>query len=323
MPQTVLVTGAFGNVGSRTIRHLLAAGHHVVATDLPGPKTRAVAAPFGNRIEVIWGDIRDPALWPRLLVSVDAVIHLAAVIPPLSDLNPELATSVNVGATEELIRRMEASTTAKRLIFASSMAIAGFDQHLRQPPLRVDEAPNPTDHYGRTKAECEHLVRASSLRWSILRITACPPVNIGIKDMESLNSMFSASPDGRVEVVHHDDCALAFANAVDCDEAVGKTLYIGGGEQCRSTAHDFYNRILAGMGLGPIRAEALRPGPAHFFGDWVDTEESQRLLQFQRHGMDDIVTELRRKIGWMYGPIRLLSPLITGMIERKSPHLKH
>src|SRR3546814_10924487 len=41
---TVLVTGAFGNVGRSVVRHLLEAGHHVVAADLETPRAAAMAA---------------------------------------------------------------------------------------------------------------------------------------------------------------------------------------------------------------------------------------------------------------------------------------
>src|SRR3546814_16890802 len=89
-----------------------------------------------------------------------------------SDLLPERANAINLTATLELIRKMESSPTAKRLIFASSMTVAGQDQHRRVPPLRVDEPPQPGDVYGRSKAECERRIQDSQLGWSILRSEA-------------------------------------------------------------------------------------------------------------------------------------------------------
>jgi hypothetical protein len=65
---------------------------------------------------------------------------------------------------------------------------------------------------------------------------------------------------------------------VDCDEAIGKILFIGGGESCRCYALEFYNRLFPTMGLGPLKPMVLRPGPPYFFGDWVDTTDSQELL---------------------------------------------
>jgi nucleoside-diphosphate-sugar epimerase len=158
MSYSILVTGAFGNIGCRTVRHLLAAGHRVVAIDLETPKAKVIAASFGDSLQILWGDICDPNLWMRALSGIDTVIHMAAIIPPLANRKPELATAVNLTATIALLKHMEASPTAKRLIFASSMAVAGLDQPRRTPPLTVNETPQPVDHYGKTKADCEQNV---------------------------------------------------------------------------------------------------------------------------------------------------------------------
>ena len=62
MSKTVLLTGAFGNIGTHVLRHLLAAGHRVVCLDLASDKNRRTAATFGDRIRVIWGDLQQPEL---------------------------------------------------------------------------------------------------------------------------------------------------------------------------------------------------------------------------------------------------------------------
>lgn len=321
MPHSVLVTGAFGNIGSRVVRHLLRAGHRVVAVDLETPKTQAIATTFGNSIELIWGNICDPTLWPKALMGVDVVVHMAAIIPPAADRNPELAIAVNQTATLELLKSMKASATAKRLVFASSMTVAGHEQHRRSPPLKVQDEMQPTDLYGKTKAECERCIRGSALNWTILRVAACPPSEMSFSSgAGSIDVIFDTSPNGRIEVVHNDDAALAFANAVDCDAAIGKILFVGGGESCRSYALDFYNRVLGAAGLGPLRSSAFRPGPPYFYGDWLDTEESQQLLAFQRHGIDDIVAELKTRAGLTRPLLKLIAPLVNRILERRSPY---
>lgn len=321
LSRSVLVTGAFGNVGARVLRHLLQAGHRVVATDLRTPRAEAAAAGFGKRLETAWGDIRDPGLWPRVLDGIDAVVHVAAIIPPVVDRNPRLAIAVNQDATLELVRRMEASPTARRLVFASSMGVAGSEQHRRSPPLGVEEAPCATDLYGQTKIECERRIRSSALDWSILRLAVVVAPEFSMKDAASMDAMFAASAGGRVEVVHNDDAGLAFANAVDCDQAIGKLLYIGGGERCRAQVLEFYNRFFATMGLGPLEGAALRPGPPYFYGDWVDTAESQRLLRFQRHSLDDILAARSASVGFRRWLLRPVAPLVNAMIARRSPYL--
>ncbi len=322
MNQTVLLTGAFGNIGAHVLDHLLAAGHRVVCLDLPGPKTRAVAARYGDRIDVIWGNLCDADLQRRALAEVDAVIHMAAIIPPLSESNESLATEVNLGATQLMVRLMEEMPRAKRLVFASSMTLGGKEQHRRSPPMRTNEPPSPCDHYGRTKARCEELLRASRLQWTILRIAACPATDQKAGSSEESALIFDASIGGRVELVHADDAGLAFANAVACDAAIGKTLFVGGGQRCQMTALDFYNRMLAAMGLGPLDPKAFRPGAPYFFGDWLDTTESQALLQFQRHSAEDYFAELGRNFGWKRHLLRLVAPLANREIQKRSPWLK-
>lgn len=321
--KTVLVTGAFGNIGSLTVRHILRAGHKVVATDLRNPKTEAIASTFGSDIKIFWGNICDPALWQSALVDVDAVVHLAAIIPPVTDRLPDLTVAVNQTATFELIKQMESSPTARRLVFASSMVVAGHEQHLRIPPLHADEEPKATDLYGKTKIASEQRLRDSSLDWSILRIAVCPPSDLSFGDASNFSAIFDTSSTGRVEVIHNDDAALAFANAVDCDDAIGKILFVGGGEKCRASAIEFYNKVFTAMGLGPIvTAQVLRPGPAYFFGDWLDTAESQALLRFQRHSLEDILNELKTNIGWKRWLLWMGRPVVRQMLKRGSPHLQ-
>lgn len=321
-PQTVLVTGAFGNVGTSTVRHLLASGHRVVAVDLKSARTKTIASKFGGRVSVVWGNICDSSLWEHALVGVDAVIHLAAMIPPSTERAPERAKAVNLIATMGLIRHMEASQTTKRLVFASSMVVAGHEQHLRTPPLRIDETPRPADVYGRSKADCETHIRNSKLNWSTLRLAVCPPSALSMKDAAGFDNIFDTSAVGRIELVHTDDAGLAFANAVSCDEAIGRTLFVGGGERCRSLVLDFYNRMFRTMGLRGLDPRMLRPGPARFFGDWVDTDESQRLLKFQQHSLDDILSELRASLGVMRYVFKAAAPLVSWVLARRSPHFQ-
>lgn len=320
MSKTVLLTGAFGNIGTHVLRHLLAAGHRVVCLELNTDRNRRTAQSFGDRIRVIWGDLRSPETIRQGLQGVDAVVHMAAIIPPLSEQNLALATAINVDVTAELIKAMAESPTARRLVFASSMGVAGQAQHRRQAPLTVDMAPTPTDHYGQTKALCEQMLRDSRLQWSILRIAACPPLELGGGDASQLGIIFEGTVDGRAEFVHVDDAGLAFANAVSCDAAIGKTLFIGGGASCQTQALVFYNALFGAMGLGPLNPRKFRPGPTWFFGDWLDTRESQELLRFQRHSLEDFYGTMRRQMGAKRYLMRLVSPLANRYIESQSPY---
>jgi nucleoside-diphosphate-sugar epimerase len=317
----VLLTGALGNVGVYTVDALLEEGHDVVACDLESPRARRVASRLDPRVQVVWGDITDPALLGAALAGVDAVVHLAAIIPPNVDKAPDLARRVNVDATRSLIEKMEASPTARRLVFASSQGVFG-DVQDREPPLRVETSVSPTDEYGRHKVACEQAIQESRLRWTILRLGVAVPTRL-IGAPHDPRSGFEISSDARIEFIHPADAGTGFARAVACEQAIGKILYIGGGEKCRMLHADFFNDLMGSIGIGPIPAEAFVPTRVpRFMGDWLDTEESQRLLQYQKRGLSELTADMRRDLGMAAPLLRLLRPLVTWLLLRGSPYLK-
>src|SRR5690242_6270876 len=115
----VLVTGAFGNVGGKVVRRLLADGHRVVATDLGTPANRKAVAKLDGA-DVRWADLTKPAEVDMLVseTSPGAIVHLAAVIPPLCYGRRDLARAVNVGATASLVRAAEEQPSPPRFVLA-------------------------------------------------------------------------------------------------------------------------------------------------------------------------------------------------------------
>jgi nucleoside-diphosphate-sugar epimerase len=315
----VLLTGALGNIGLYTMEALLVEGHDVVAFDLESRRARKLASGFDGRVHFVWGDITSLQSLRSALEGVDAVIHLAAIIPPHSERVPDLARRVNLDATNSLIAQMESSPTAKRLVFASSQGIFG-DVQDREPPLRVDTPVSPTDDYGRQKVACEKAIRQSRLRWSILRLAAVTPIHLQAQDP---GIMFEFSPHARFEFLHPADAGTAFARAVGCAGSIGKILYIAGGASCRTTYYDFINALMSAIGIGPIPIDAfVRQKVPRFFGDWVDTEESQRLLQYQKRGINEQLEDMKKDFGMLLPFIRLVRPLATWFVTRSSAYLK-
>jgi len=315
----VLLTGALGNIGSNTVDALLAEGHDVVAFDLESRKARKLASRFDERVHVAWGDITDPAVVRAALDGMDAVVHLAAIVNP--ERAPDLARRVNVDAMHSLIALMQASPTARRLVFASSMGIFGDIQD-REPPLRVDTAVSPTNEYGRHKLACEEAIRQSRLKWSILRLAGVPPIRLTGYAYDP-RILFDFSGDARFEFIHPADAGTAFARAVACEETIGKVLNIGGGEKCRMTHRAFCNEMMSAIGIGHLPADAfVRTEVRRFFGDWLDTDESQRLLQYQKRGLGELKADMRKDLGAIAPLIRLLRPVLTWFVVRSSPYLR-
>ena len=209
----LLLTGAFGNIGSHVLAELLDRGHTVRCFSMPTPADLRSAKRFDGRVEVVWGDIRDKAAVADAVAGVDTVLHFAAMIPPASEADPDTAEAVNVGGTVNVLEACAAQSTPPKLVFASTFDVHG-NTLAKTPPRRVDDPFDAMDDYSRHKIECEQLVHRSNLQWFIPRFVDVPI--IGLRKAEPI--MYEIGLDNRIEVVHPHDAALAIANALETDE---------------------------------------------------------------------------------------------------------
>jgi len=318
----VLLTGAFGNIGESTLLALISKNYEIRCFDLHTERNEKISKKLSQKgnFETIWGDIREISDVRTAVDDVDCIIHLAAIIPPLSESKPDLAKSVNIEGTKNIIKAAVNMDVKPKLIFASSVSTFGPTMHL-QPPRTADDPLNPTDTYTGTKVECEKIIRGSSLPWTILRFAAAPPVELG-SDIDSI--IFEIPLDQRIEFVHSRDVGIACANAVEA-ETIGKTLLIGGGKSSQMIQREFVSRIFESMGIGMLPDSAFRVATKpeeYYYTDWLDTEESQRLLQYQTRTFDDYIEEMKSQLGMMKYVAKLFKGQAQKRILKVSPYYK-
>ncbi len=311
----VLVTGAFGNVGSYVTRELSRQGYIPRLFDLPTPRNQRAARSLAAKPDIVWGDMRDLESLKKAVEGQEIVIHLAAIIPPLSNEQPDLTRAVNITGTQNLLSVCEASPTPIRFLFASTFDLFGHTQKL-QPPRRISDPIEVTDVYTETKLAGENMVRASSLDWLIFRLSDMPL--IALRDPHPI--MFEIPLDNRFESMHPADAALAIVNALKTPELWGceKTLLVGGGKACQITYREFLSKLLTAMGIGMLPEAAWTK--QEYVTDWLDTEESQRLLQYQCHSFDDIVAEVAALLGWKRFFVPLARPFVRRAVLKLSPY---
>jgi UDP-glucose 4-epimerase len=311
----VLLTGSFGNIGSHTLPELVRQGHTVrcFAQDSAAGRRRARGLPAGT--EMAWGDIRDAATVTDATAGVDAVLHLAAIIPPASEERPEEARAVNVDGTRNVIAACQGRSCPPRLLFTSTFDVHGHTLH-KPPPRHVDDPLVATDGYTAHKIECEEMVRYSGLTWCIFRLADVPV--LGIRAPHRI--MFEIGPDNRIESLHADDAALAIVTALHTPAVWGRILFVGGGATCQVTYREYLARLLAAMGIDPLPEEAF--STEVYATDWLDTEESQRLLAYQRHSFDDIAAAIAASLGWRRHLTPLAGPFARGALLALSPYYR-
>jgi len=300
----VLVTGACGNIGANVVDRLLERGYAVVALDLDTPGTRKKRVRWGSQVDLRCESICDESVVRDAVRGVDHVIHLAAMVPPVTDVDQAAGYMVNVVATRSILRACEQSPSRPRLTFTSTAAIWGRNDEVDRP-RRAAEPVFPSDNYSRQKAECESMLRASDLDTVIFRIAMTPPVEPGALSP----FVFDMHPDMRVEFTHPKDQALALVNSLVIDELAGRTLCLGGGERNRYRYREFMNMAFEAMGFPPLPREAF--GDALFLTDWVDSEESQPILDYQRRGADEYFAEVAAQLGPARHVLKAIGPALT------------
>jgi len=159
----ILVTGGAGYIGSTAAAMLADLNHEVVVFDDLSTGHKSSVDP---RTEFIEGSLLDPDALRRALVGVSAVVHFAGKsLVGESVTKPELYHHVNVDGTRNLIDAMKLYAIDK-LVFSSSAATYGSTS---VTPITEDIAGTPTNPYGQSKLDIDHLISASHLSAISLR----------------------------------------------------------------------------------------------------------------------------------------------------------
>jgi nucleoside-diphosphate-sugar epimerase len=314
----VLVTGAAGNLGQSVVSRLLAEGHRVRATDLPSRRNRRVLGSLGPGATTMFGDVTNVDDVARAVKDVDAIAHLAAILPPFSERNPRATHDVNVNGTRLLVDA--AVATGRPLPFVLTSSVSTHGPNLgKQGVAGPDTEVVGTDAYSSSKVEAEAIVRASPLAWVVLRVGAAIEGSAAMSDPIVMRLMFEIDPEHPIEIVHGEDVATAVVNAILEPAAHRRVFPIGGGATCRMTQGDLLRESLGMVGVGELPRSAF--GSAAYYTCWLDTTESQRVLRFQAHDFEAIRADMKRRFG-PFGPLlRVFAPLSRRILLRYSgPH---
>jgi nucleoside-diphosphate-sugar epimerase len=237
--ETVLVTGGAGYIGSLLVPRLLERGYRVRVLD------RLLYGDAGLRgilhhpnVELMVADFRDTDVVMEATESVDAVIHLGAIVGDSAcALNDELATTTNVDATVVMADACHRRDIA-RFVFVSTCSVYGASEGA----LDETSALNPVSLYARTKIVAEELLLA---RASL----AFAPVIL------RLGTAYGLSPRPRFDLV---------VNLLTAQAVVDGKAAIHGGAQWRPFIHvDDISRALVlalEAPLGSVAAQILNVG---------------------------------------------------------------
>lgn len=315
----IILTGASGIIGKEIFKEILSRSEKYELTLLLRPSRKNIKQfkPWKKSTDIIWGDILNYDDVENAVFNKDIVIHVAGVLPDVAIYEPEIAKLTNIGGTENVLDAMKTQESNPKIIYTSSVAVYG--KTIENPIIKISDPvdSNPKDTYAFTKIEAEKLIINSGLDYCIFRISYVASVDM----LRFRPVMFHIPLNTWLEIIHVKDVAQAIVNAIDLDKIWGNSFNLGGGKDCQTQYSDNLSKYYEIMGLGrkflPDTAFAKEGYYSGIF-DSQESQELQKLLNFQPYTLQDFYQEVKKWIGFKRFFARLIRPLARWYILRKS-----
>jgi UDP-glucuronate 4-epimerase len=246
-----LVTGAYGCLGSWSVKQLVGEGVPVFTYDLPGSRHRLHLIMSDDElanVTTVAGDITDLELFERTVVEngITHIVHLAALQVPFVRANPVLGMRVNtVGTTVVLETARRHPDLVKGVGHASSAGVYGLASSYPPGPLANDAPLDPQTLYGVTKQANEGTAKIYWQENGVYSVGLRPYIVYGPGRDQGMTStptkaMLAAATGrpynisfGGMSVYHHAaDAAAAFIKAARAHLEQAPVYNLGG-----STVH--------------------------------------------------------------------------------------
>ena len=242
----VLVTGADGFIGSHLTEALVAHGAHVTAFCYYNSFNSrgwldTVTEAVMRDVEVFMGDIRDPNGVRSALKGADAVFHLAALIGiPFSYHSPDSYVDTNVKGTLNVLQ-VARDLELERVIVTSTSEVYGTARYvpIDEKHPRQGQSPYSASKIG-ADAMAESFFRSFGLPVTIVRPfnTYGPRQSARAVIPTIITQLLSGAEEINLGSLHPTrdltyvtDSAAGFIALAECDEAVGRDVNLGVGEE--------------------------------------------------------------------------------------------
>lgn len=253
-----LVTGGTGMLGSHIAQKLLERGRRVRALVRPGSDTRFLRS---LAVELVEGDLTDPAACEKMVRGVDVVYHSAAKV---GDWGPwREFQSGCIDATRNLAEAAAAQGVGRFLHISSTSAYG--HPHPGGPPIAEDAPMGQNvwiwDAYTRSKVESEKIVWGLAGREGLAVTVIRPSWLYGERDRTTIPRLVGRLRAGRVLLVGRGDNPFSAVYAgVVADAAIlaagdpgsaGEAYNIT--NQGPITQRQFLNLLAGAAGAPPVR----------------------------------------------------------------------
>ncbi|MEO5921625.1 MAG: NAD-dependent 4,6-dehydratase LegB [Pseudolysinimonas sp.] len=319
----VLVTGADGFIGSHLAESLVRAGHDVRAMVVynsldswgwldtsPGEIT--------SQMQIVPGDIRDPALMMSTVAGCDAVLHLAALIAiPFSYSAPDLYVQTNIQGTLNLLNAARAAGVS-RFIHTSTSEVYGTARFVPMDESHPLQGQSP---YSASKIGADQMANSFFTSFQLPVVTIRPFNTFGPRQSARavIPTIISQIESGKKSIqlgalaptrdfTYVSDTVGGFIAALESTAGAGEVINLGAGFEV--SIGDTFATIADIMGSDAVATEdpqRLRPSGSEVERLFSNNSKAKELLGWQPElaGLDGFRTGLAHTVEWFSDPANL------------------
>ncbi|NOZ35888.1 MAG: NAD(P)-dependent oxidoreductase [Chlorobi bacterium] len=295
MKQTILLTGACGNVGYETLKELYnrKEQYNIRTFDLPTKTNIKKLKYFHTGVQFFWGDITNYSDILKAVKGSDFIIHTAALIPPAADKFPELAEKINVNGTYNICKAIKNTNPETFLLFTSSISVYG--DRTENPEITTFDKLKPSegDFYAQTKIKAEETIKINLTNFTIFRLSAVMHTKM------KLDPLFFHMPlKTSLEIITTKDSAFALVEAIQKKDFLNEQIFnVGGGINCRITYKDFLDKNFKIFGLKKLDFPKYAFAERNFHcGFYKDSYILNDFLHFQRDTIEDYFKSVYKSV---------------------------
>jgi len=307
--ERVLITGATGFIGSWLTEALLRKKAQISVLIRKGDFLAASISRIMNKIECIYGDIRDAKIVNRAVKDKDTVFHLAAITQVIEAIRkPEETLQVNLFGTFNILESMRKGTGNQFLVYASTDKVYGEPKCL---PIDEEHPLSAKSPYDASKLAADRLVYSYAVTYGLEVSIARWSNTIGGRDANIsriVPDFITSVLDGRPPAIRGDGShirdymyitdAVSGITSIAENRSVSKGEAFNFGTEKPTSVVELANMIIRLMGHeGTMKPMILgQPTPGEIRKQVLCSKKANRMLGWKP--VVDLETALTRTIQW-------------------------
>jgi len=307
-----LVTGAGGFIGSHLTEELVRQGEDVRAFVRYNSRDdrgllEELPKEIRSQVDVVMGDLKDPEGVRKAVRGCRKIFHLGALIAiPYSYVHPFDFVQTNVVGTANLLNACLETSDVERIVHTSTSEVYGTARYTPIDEKHPLQAQSP---YSASKIAADKLAESYFLSFNLPVATLRPFNTFGPRQSlrAVIPTIISQALEGkriklgnttpRRDFLFVKDTVRGFIALGKCEEAIGKTVNIGVGQDI--SIEEVMKKILGLMGKEAqveTEGQRIRPEKSEVMQLLSDTRLAQTLFQWApRYTLED---GLRETIEW-------------------------